>query len=122
MSYKINPQTAYNGMLSGQRNMFLTSSIAIALLGFSENFKHKTIDMIIKIIGMTLFMISIYIGLKTSYDFEEIMNKFKIQENNNKIDLSEWESWKWVSYIYTFILMAIILLYGFRKIIHKIQK
>jgi len=120
MSYKINPQTAYNGMLSGQRNMFLTSSIAIAILGFSNKFKNESTKIIIKIFGLTLFIMSIYIGFKTAYDFDKVLYKFKKQEHGKVfLDLLEWSSWKWVTYIYTFMLVIIILLYLFKKLLNN---
>lgn len=43
MTYSINPQSVYNGMISGQRNMFLSSSLAIAIIGFSNSFKNNKI-------------------------------------------------------------------------------
>ena len=120
MVYQINPQTAYNGMISGQRNMFLSSSIAFVILGFSEKFTHKRSHFLIQLFVLGLLIISIYIGFKSNYDLELIiknMDKNKINKNLKKI-LNEFISWKWIVYLYATMLILLIITYSIRKI-HK---
>ena len=44
MPFANNPHAVYNGLISGQRNMFLTSSIAVAMVGFSNTFKENNVS------------------------------------------------------------------------------
>ena len=121
MSYTINPQTAYTGMISGQRNMFLSSSIAFVILGFSEKFTHKHTHFLIQLFGLGLLFLSIYIGLKANYDLELVINnmdKKKINKNLENI-LNQFLSWKWVVYLYATMLILLILMYSFRKMYVK---
>ena len=39
MKYTNNPQSVLNGYFSGTRNVYLTSSVAIAMYGFASTFK-----------------------------------------------------------------------------------
>ena len=121
MSFQINPQTAYNGMLSGQRNMFLSSSIAFAILGFSEQFSHKHTHFLIQLFGLGLLILSIYIGFKANYDLQFVidnMDKKKINKNLENM-LNHFLSWKWVVYLYSILLCSLILMYSFRKLFIK---
>ena len=121
MSYTINPQTAYNGMISGQRNMFLSSSIAFVILGFSDSFEHRRTHFIIQLFGLGILMLSIFIGFKANYDLQLIINnmdKNKINKNLENI-LNQFLSWKWVVYLYATMLILLILMYSFRKMYVK---
>jgi hypothetical protein len=118
MSIQINPQTAYNGMISGQRNMFLSSSIAFVILGFSDSFKHRRTHFIIQLFGLGLLFLSIYIGLKANYNLELIINNMDKKNINKTLEniLNEFLSWKWVVYIYAIMLILLIIMYTIRKI------
>ena len=118
MSFQINPQTAYNGMISGQRNMFLSSSISFVILGFSDSFKHRRTHFIIQLFGLGLLFLSIYIGLKANYDLELIINNMDKKNINKNLEniLNEFLSWKWVVYIYAIMLILLIIMYTIRKI------
>ena len=69
LSFSNNPNTVYNGMMSGQRNMFLSSSIAIVMFGFSNNFKNHLLRWTVKLISMGIFILSCYIGITASNEF-----------------------------------------------------
>ena len=117
MTDKINIQSAYNGMLSGKRNMFLTSSIGMAMLGFSERFQHKESMNLMKWLGIATLIISVITGLITAYDFNNAIDRYVIEQGRNYDYLERWESWNWIIYIYSIILITIITIYISRKIL-----
>ena len=45
-----NPQVYYNGFVSLSRNVFLTSSVGIAMFGFSNSFKTSTSSIIVRFV------------------------------------------------------------------------
>ena len=116
MPNKINIQTAYNGMLSGKRNMFLMSSIAIAMLGFSERFKHKDTIQLMKWLGIITLFMSVITGIITAHDFNNTIDRYVIEEGRNYEYLERWQSWNWIIYVYSIILLIIIIAYTSRKI------
>ena len=113
-----NPQTYVIGYLSMMRNMFLTSSIALAAMGFSKNFdKYETF---IKILALIIFFYSMANGYKGAKDFStyiDYMNKHKqeLPEPYN-FQLEQWQGWITLTYIYIFILCVISFFILFRKI------
>lgn len=115
-SYSNNPQSAYNGMISGQRNMFLSSTVAIAMIGFSNNFKNKSIMLITKTVAACIFLLSIYIGLKASHDFQFYLDSIEDKEKLTHIPINSWYSWSYVSYLYSFILFVVAGFFFLRKI------
>ena len=54
-SFSNNPQTAYNGLISGQRNMFLSSSVAVVIIGFSNTFDSPVVQFAVKLMGAFIF-------------------------------------------------------------------
>ena len=115
MTYSINPQSVYNGMISGQRNMFLSSSLAIAIIGFSNTFKDKRIMWVTKLVGASIFLLSILIGVGAAQDFSFYLESVKEDPPEN-IAFEGWSRWPYVSYIYSFFLVIIACLFFFRKL------
>lgn len=122
MSFQINPQTAYNGMISGQRNMFLSSSIAFVILGFSEKFTNERTHFLVQLFGLGLLVLSIYIGFSSNHDMFMVVDFLKKEETIDKekhFILEQALSWKWVVYAYSIMLVLLIIIYAFRKILIK---
>lgn len=61
--YSNNPQSAYNGMMSGHRNMFLLSSVGIAMVGFLKD------HLYMKMAAIFIFIFAGFIGIQASLDF-----------------------------------------------------
>jgi Na+/proline symporter len=121
MAFPNNPHTVYNGMISGQRNMFLSSSVAVALIGFSNIFKDENVRLCVKILGTVIFIISICIGLKATDDFLFYLNNNK-DEFPSYIPIDSWYSWKYISYIYSALLICVAMLFLMKKILSPISK
>jgi len=115
MTYSINPQSVYNGMISGQRNMFLSSSLAIAIIGFSNSFKNNKIRWVTKLVGASIFLLSILIGIGAAQDFSFYLESVKEDPPEN-IAFENWHRWPYISYVYSCILVIIASLFFFRKI------
>ena len=112
-----NPQSVYNGMMSGQRNMFLSSSLAIVIISFSDKFKNKHISWVAKSIGAFIFILSIFIGISTANDYTFYLNHIKTDELPSYIPLDSWYRWSYVMYIYCSFIGVIGGLYMIRKIL-----
>ena len=107
VNYSNNPNTVYNGMVSSLRNMFLASSIAIVIIGLSNRFYNYR--NIIKIMASILFILSIYIGIKTITDFNYYLERNK-DTLPDYVPYDSWRSWKYVVYIYVLILIALLII------------
>jgi hypothetical protein len=113
-SYSNNPHTVYNGLMSSQRNMFLSSSLAIIFIGFSKGFINKDVKggtklfyIFLSILASSILIISIFIGVESSIDYN-----FYISQNPNlppDIPIDKWNRWQIVSHIYCAILIFFLL-------------
>lgn len=116
MSYSNNPHTAYNGLISGQRNMFLSSSVAVVMIGFSGKFKSKTVKYVLRGLSSLIFFISIMIGMQAERDF-----KFYLEKNPElpeHIPVEQWKNWIYISYLYCTILIIVGMVFVFTNIIN----
>ncbi len=114
MKYSNNPHTVYNGALSGQRNMFLTTSIAVAIIGFSKGLKTPLARVIVQILAIAIFFMSIAIGFKSMIDFRYYLDNMTgpIPEH---IPINNWYNWTYISIAYICILVSIIGIFIFDK-------
>ena len=112
----INPQLAYDGMLAGQRNMFLTSSIGITIIGFSDRIKDKKSKLILEIFGITLFSLSIIIGIKTNRDYDNVLKLYEKNREKSKLNIKEWHHWTWIINIFIIMSVLLIIIYAKDKI------
>ncbi len=116
MNYSNNPHAAYSGLISGQRNMFLSSSVAVVMIGFSGRFKSTAVRFTLKGLSCFIFLISIFIGYQAEQDF-----KFYLEKNPElpeHVPVDEWKNWLYVSYMYCAILIIVILVFLFTDIIN----
>jgi hypothetical protein len=112
----INPQLAYDGMLAGQRNMFLASSIGITIIGFSDRIKDKKSKLILEIFGITLFFLSIVIGIKTNRDYDNVLKLYEKNREKSQLNIKEWHHWSWIINIFIIMSLLLIIIYAKDKI------
>jgi hypothetical protein len=105
MVFSNNPQSTYNGMMSGQRNMFLLSSVAIAMYGFVSKYKTKT--SIFTYLSVLLLVMAAVIGISASCDFEYYLNHVGVLPDCYNI--TQWRKWKYIGYIYGIFLFVLAL-------------
>ena len=112
MNFSNNPHTVYNGALSGQRNMFLTSSIAVAIIAFSNGLKKPMVSTIVKILAIAIFLMSISIGFKSLMEFRYYLDEIS-NDIPSHIPIDNWYKWTYISVVYIFILICIVGLFLF---------
>ena len=100
-----------NTYISMQRNIFLLSSVGIAMFGFSSNFKEYKNFM--KFISISILIITIIYGYKASIDFKE--NIALTRKNNPQfIQVDTWYGWTVITYFYLSILAILIFIILYR--------
>ena len=117
--YIDSPQITFNGFTSIMRNVYLTSSIGIALLTFSNNFRKD--KNIVIIISLTIMFYSILYGIKAGRDFYKYL---KFLENKKDIPLllkekiERWYMWIIFTNIYTLITLFLFSYIFYKKILN----
>lgn len=115
LKLSLNPQAQLNGYISMMRNMFLTSSIAIGIFGFSNNFQEFKYFM--RLISVSILVYSCIYGIKSAHDYKDFIN---FLEKHNTIEepyiyqIPQFRQWVTMSYVYVGILSVIILTIIFR--------
>ena len=114
-----NPQTFVNGFISGQRNMFLISSISVGIIGFADTFVNKQYNLIVKSVGILILLFSIVYGFSITQGFSEyvnfIRNTQKVPEPFSSLKFT-WQKWIYLSYVYITVIVALGTIVFFRKI------
>lgn len=103
MQFSNNPASVYNGMISGQRNMFLLSSVAIIMYGFVT--KKVGSPLLLTYLSVLLLIMAAIIGLSASIDFEYYLNHVGIIPSYYNI--VNWRKWKYISYSYSIFLVSL---------------
>ena len=107
-----------NFYMSALRNMFLTSSIAIAIAGYSDRLKNLFNKRIIKSIAFLILIISASIGLKSTYEYKKMVSHLSTQDNlsdDEKAVLQSSETWPIVAYFYVAFLMTLFFVMFYRN-------
>jgi uncharacterized membrane-anchored protein len=117
-TFSNNPHTAYNGVVSGQRNMFLSSSLAVVMIGFANNFESNLVKYTVKTLGLFIFLLSIFIGMKATYEFHYYLDYYKGKLPEH-IPVESWYMWSYVAYTYTFILLFVAVMFFSSKMISR---
>jgi phosphotransferase system glucose/maltose/N-acetylglucosamine-specific IIC component len=106
MKYTNSPYGVYNGMISGYRNMFLSSTVAIALIGFSQKFKNPRMKFLVSIIGAILFFLALFIAYLTISDMDNYLQHHE-DDLPEYIDTDLWKKTYYIGYIYGLILILL---------------
>lgn len=103
--------TFLNFYMSALRNMFLLSSIAIGLIGFSDRFSYNK-QQLVKIFAIGVLILSIFMGNISTNIFKEIhLNKMNSDglTPSDKIILEQASIFPIFAYTYTGVLAILIL-------------
>ena len=106
-----------NYYMSALRNMFLTSSIAVAMVGFSDRFGNNSFPnkLLVKTIAFCVIILSIVFGLKST-------NDFKIMLKNSNVDIDKmtdiekellFQAEQWPLFAYAYIGFLSVILFAF---------
>ena len=111
--------SGFSYYMSAIRNMFLSSSVAIAAFGYANSFKLKENRMITKTIAILIMCMSIAIGIKATNDFTVMIKhhkKMKDLSDEEKLLLENSKTWPLVTYFYiSFLFILISLKIGYVK-------
>lgn len=94
-------QSAYNGMMSAHRNMFLTSAVAVTMIAFTKSFKNWYIDLL----AICLLFMSATIGIMGTNDFKFFLKNNEIDPDS--FNLENLMRWQYIGYGYALFLIII---------------
>ena len=120
MVYSNNPQSFFNGFISASRNVFLVSSIAIALYGYSNSFNIKSSINFTRLASTSLFIYSLCYGANSVYSMNKYINELENDKKNipNYVQLNVWKNFMYLMIIYIGFLFIIALI-AFRRFLNK---
>jgi hypothetical protein len=113
----INPQPYKDGYISIMRNIFLTSSIGLALISSSKYFKKY--KKFLLILSTSVLIYSMVYGIISAIDSYEYINIMKKEKNLSELHLAvlkNWDKWIKLSYVYMGIILMLSIVIFFRKV------
>ena len=110
MEFKNNPQAVFNGFVSLSRNIYLTSTVGIAMFGYSNSFKITFSEIMIRVISICIFIFSTIYLVNGTLGFRNYLNNLE-KENNTLpyyVDLKTWRNYEYINYLYLAFLLLVI--------------
>ena len=109
MVYANNPQAYYNGFISACRNVFLTSSVGIALFGYSNSFKISSSINMVRLGSTCIFFFSILYGINSIIGMNRYINNLKNSKTElpNYVQLDVWRNFMYLVGIYIIFLVIL---------------
>lgn len=118
--YANNPQAFLNGYISGMRNVFLTTTVGIAIYGFSKGFKNQQSDIVMRMLSVGMYIFAFFYLLNTNMLFRDYLNKIQDSPNEqhlpNYIQITYWRNYERLAWVYSLILIFIIIIASKRYI------
>jgi uncharacterized membrane protein YidH (DUF202 family) len=106
-AYSNNPATLYSALLSGQRTMITTTSVAIAVIGFSKIFDGPVVQFVVKLMGICIFVVALWAGIQSSRDFDHYL-KYHEGKLPAYYPVNNWKLWSALSYVYGVFIVCIL--------------
>ena len=115
-TYAQNPASALNNFLSAFRNNILSSSVAIAMYGFSSTFSTESSVTFTKLVSICIFLLSFCIGLNSIYAHYDYILALEKDKNNLPpyVNLNAWYNHMYIAIGYNIILFIILVLASMR--------
>ena len=113
MKYPNNPQAVFNGFVSVSRNVYLSSSIALAVYSYSNSFEIKTSDVSVRVISILIFLFSLLTLINGTVSFNYYIEDIKRETNNRfpyHIDIAAWKRFVYINVFYAVLIIIIFLL------------
>ena len=108
MTFANNPQAYFNGFISVSRNVFLTSSIAVALYGYSNSFKIGSSVNIVKLFSISIILFAMLYAINGIIG---MTNYIRILEKSegvpNYVQLNIWRNYVYLLGFYAFFLFML---------------
>jgi len=118
------PQSFMNGYLSAMRNSIITTSLGVAIYGFSRSFKKKSSRNIMKRLSVLVYLFSFIIIINSSLLLRNYLNSITDEDKKEfpkYIDIEKWRYYEYLGWFFSTIVFVIILL-GVMGDIKKIIK
>ena len=122
MSSLGNMQGYYNGFISSSRNVFLTSSVAIAMFGFSNSFKISTSTSIVRFSSTFVFLFALLYGLITVVGMKRYIKN--LRRSNQRLPLNvHIDLWEHHANLLCFYLLLLLILcfIGLRRFVYYLN-
>lgn len=100
-----NPYQIYGNMLSGQRNMFLTSSIAFSVFALSDTYGahyHR----FLKMISITMLVYSMIVSFMVTEDYRRYID-IALDRHEQIESITDWKKWVYISYSYILVMLFV---------------
>lgn len=121
MEYNINPIGYYNGFISASRNIFLTSTVGLAMFTYSSSFEIKSSIEIVRLGSIGILLFAILYGVNTTHGMNRYINML---ERNNRIIQEDIQInlWRNYSYLNTFyiILLSLVVVAALRRYLNRV--
>ncbi len=100
-----------NGFTSMMRNIFLTSSIGFAVMGFSRSFKEYKKS--VEVFAYSIFIFSIIYGLTAANEFKhylQTVENIKDLTEKDRVSLGYWYIYDYLAYVYCCMLVIFVIM------------
>ena len=107
------PQSFMNGYLSAMRNSIITTSLGVAIYGFSRSFKKKSSRNIMKRLSVLVYFFSFIIIINSSSLLRNYLNSITDEDKKEfpkYIDIEKWRYYEYLGWFFSTIVFVIILL------------
>ena len=105
------PQSFMNGYLSAMRNSIITTSLGVAIYGFSRSFKKKSSRNIMKRLSVLVYFFSLIIIINSSLLLRNYLNSINNEEKKEfpkYIDIEKWRYYEYLGWFFSVIVFLII--------------
>lgn len=111
MNFSHSPQSIANGFISMSRNIYLTSTVGMAMFGYSSSFKLNISQISIRVLSIGVFVFSLIYLLNTTNSFKKYITNLETENPNLPyyVDIKSWKSFILINYIYLVFLALIII-------------
>jgi len=121
MEYNINPIGYYNGFISASRNIFLTSTVGLAMFTYSTSFELKSSIEIVRLGSIGILLFAILYGVNTTHGMNKYINML---ERNNRtiqedIQINLWRNYTYLNTFYI-ILLSLVIVAALRRYINRV--
>ena len=122
MSSLGNVQSYYNGYISACRNIFLTSSVAIILYGFSNSFKTSSSISVVRFSSTFVFLFALLYGFTTVLGMFRYIKE--IEKSNEPLSAAvQLDLWRANAYLVSSYLVLLLILFfaGLRRFMYYLN-
>ena len=100
----------FDSFLGSFRNMFVGTTVSLALIGFSSSF--EIMGPYVRFIGFINLLMLVYMGALVYTNFTKRINKLEDAETAKL-----WQKWAYMSLVYTMSMGLVALIFFIRKVL-----